>query len=61
MFFIPWNKPSFGNRQQSNARAGQEKIHVFLVMSSLNLMRSSKNREKNPEWSKSGIINISLL
>ena len=30
----------FGNRQQSNARAGQKKNLFFLVMRGLNLMRA---------------------
>ena len=38
----------FGNRQESNARAGQKKTHVFLVMRGLNLMRAYlKQRKKH--------------
>ena len=60
MFLISWNKlvffeiyfylpklTFFGNRQQSNAHAGQIKKHFF-VMCWLNLMRALiKNREHN--------------
>ena len=39
MFFLsPEINFFFGNRQQSNVRAGQKKTHVFLVMRSPNLM-----------------------
>ena len=40
VFYLPKLRVFFGNRQQSNARAGQKKTHVFLVMRGLNLMRA---------------------
>ena len=48
MFFLsPEIDYFFRNRQQSNARAGQKKTHVFFVIRCLNLMRALiLNREK---------------
>ena len=40
VFLSPEIDCLFGNRQQSNACAGQKKTHVFFVMRGLNLMRA---------------------
>ena len=69
MFFLSpeINWVFLGNRQQSNARAGQKKTHVFsLVMRSLNLLWSNvlciskkiKKRQCKLEENKSAERNI---